>query len=231
MSTEPHSVSDVLDGLDSLAESKSHVSVGDMLDEFGNRSFAPVMLVLALLDLSPIGGIPGVPTFLAACIALIALQLLFARNHIWIPAWIRGQSVKGRKLVKATNKLSPLAEKLDVTSQDRLEAVTHGIGLRVAAALIVLLCVTIPPLEFLPFASVVPMAAIAVLSLAIMTRDGVALILAGLFSSGALVLGTYYYWTTDVSEVASEMGEEISAEMDEASSAVSESIGEVMQAN
>ena len=55
---EPHSVTDVVEGLEELAESESEVAVSDVVDKFGKRSFAPVMLVLALLEVTPVGMIP-----------------------------------------------------------------------------------------------------------------------------------------------------------------------------
>lgn len=203
MSKEPHSVGDVVEGLEELAEKEEKVSFGDVLDEFGNRSFAPIILVLALLELTPIGGIPGVPSALAACIALIAAQLLFAREHIWVPGFIEKRAVKGKSLHKGTDKLDGIAEKMDSLVKGRLKWLTRGRALQVAAALIIILCATVPPLEVLPFASSGPMIAIAIMALAIMVRDGLAMLFGGLVAVAALGLGTYFYWTKDDGEKGS----------------------------
>ena len=71
---DPHSIGEVVDGLDEIADDADEsVCFGDVLDKFGSRSFAPVMMVLALIEITPIGAIPGVPTLLALCIILVSL--------------------------------------------------------------------------------------------------------------------------------------------------------------
>lgn len=196
---DPHSISDVVEGLEELAESEDKVRVADVLDKFGARSFAPVMLIFALAELTPIGAIPGVPTLLALCVALVAAQLLVGRDHIWVPGWIAERSVSGEKMDKATDKLEGIAKKLDKLAKGRLEFLAQGPALRVAAGIIIVLCVLVAPLEVLPWASAAPMLAIAVISLAIMVRDGLAMLLAWAVAGVALSFGIYYYMGSDSS--------------------------------
>ncbi|EAQ28198.1 hypothetical protein NAP1_11403 [Erythrobacter sp. NAP1] len=185
-SKNPNSIADVVDGLDELANSEDEVKIADVLDKFGARSFAPVMLVLALLEISPVGVIPGVPSFLAICVALIAVQMLVGRNHIWVPSWIAERSVSSAKMDKATTKLEGPAEKLDGVAKERLEILAQGPALKVAAAIIILLCLMVPPLEVLPWASAGPMLAISIICLAIMVRDGLAMLVAWILAFGAV---------------------------------------------
>ncbi len=83
MANNPESVGDILDQLDQLASEEDRVTLGDAIEAFGNRSYGPFLLVPALIEVSPIGGIPGLPTVLAAIIALFApiLQRLKAGNR------------------------------------------------------------------------------------------------------------------------------------------------------
>ncbi|BDI59487.1 exopolysaccharide biosynthesis protein [Qipengyuania nanhaisediminis] len=195
--SEPHSIEDVVEGLEDLAEHERTIRVADVLDQFGTRSFAPVMLVLSLLEISPIGVIPGVPTFLALCVAIVAAQLLFGRDHIWLPGWIAERSVSSEKLEKATGKLDKPARKLDGLAKSRLTPLARGPALKVAAGIIIVLCLMVPPLEVLPWASAAPMIAVAIISLAIMVRDGLAMLGAWIVSAGAVGLFVYWYCFTD----------------------------------
>lgn len=195
-SNDPHSIGDVLEGLDELAEEEDEVQFADVLHKFGARSFAPIMLVLALLEETPIGAVPGVPTFVAFCIAVIAAQLLAGRRHIWVPQWIANRSVSGEKLHKATEKLDGIADKLDRISKGRLAPLTRGPALRVAAAIIILLCMAVPPLEVVPWASSGPMIAIAIISLAILVRDGLAMLIAWVLAAGVAGGIGYYFLTS-----------------------------------
>ncbi|QFT75959.1 exopolysaccharide biosynthesis protein [Erythrobacter sp. THAF29] len=191
---EPQSVGDVVEGIAELAGRDSRVTIGDVLERFGNRSFAPVMMVFALVELTPAGGIPGVPTFLAVCISLIAVQMLFGRDHIWVPEWIKRRSAPSKRLRQATGKLETVAERVDSVAHSRLEQFASGIGLKIAAAIIIALCLTIPPFEVVPFASTGPMLAIDVICLAIMVRDGLAMLIAWALAAAALIgLGIYYF--------------------------------------
>lgn len=193
---DPHSVGDVVEGLEELADSEDEVRIADVLDKFGSRSFAPVMLVFALLEISPIGVVPGVPTFLALCVAVVAAQLLFGRDHIWVPGWIADRSVGSKKLNKATDKLEGPADKLDGIAKERFEVLTEGPALQVAGGIIILLCLLVPPLEVLPWASAGPMLAISVICLAILVRDGLAMLVAYLVAAGAIGGLGYWYFTS-----------------------------------
>ena len=194
MSHEPHSMGDVLGELDELAANHDEVRVADVLDDFGARSFGPFIMIPAVLEITPVGGIPGVPTVLALFIALIAVQLLIGRDHVWMPQFVQRRAVGSKKLHKAVGKLKGMANFLDRHSKGRLDGLTKGTAIKLVAAVIIALCCTVPPLEFLPFASTIPMLAIAVLGLALTVRDG-ALLLGSLLFAGlatALGLATYF---------------------------------------
>ena len=166
MQHEPTSMGEVLGELDELASTHDEVCVADVLDDFGERSFGPFIMLPALF------------------IALIAIQLLVGRDHVWMPRFVQQRSVGSKKLHKSVRKLRGLANFLDHHSEGRLEGLTQGAAIRLVAAAVILLCCTVPPLEFLPFASSVPMLAIAVLGLALTVRDG------------ALVLGALLYFNS-----------------------------------
>ena len=197
---EPEGVEDVIGELDELASQNDEVCIGDVLDDFGARSFGPVIMIFALVEITPIGAIPGFPTALASIIALIALQLLFGKEHIWMPQFIQKRAVESKKLHKSVGKLRGIAHWLDEHSKDRLSALTQGVWLKVAALAIIILCVTVPPLEVLPFASSGPMLAIAAIGLALIVRDGLVMLFALALAVAALGGGTYYYYTSDDEE-------------------------------
>ena len=194
---EPGSVEDVLGELDDLAANGDAVRVGDVLDDFGGRSFGPFIMLPALLELTPVGGVPGIPTFLAAVIAVVAGQLLLGKDHVWLPQWLQDRAIESRKLHKGIGKLRGIAHWLDQHSHGRLEKLTEGVWLRVAAAVVILLCLTVPPLEFIPFASSAPMLAIAAIGLALIVRDGAVMLLAMTLAAAALIGGTYLYYSSD----------------------------------
>ena len=191
MAKEPHSLTDVVESVEELGENNDEVCLGDALDEFGRRSFAPLLVVLPLVELSPVGGIPGLPTVLAVIVALVAAQLMFGRDHVWLPGFIEKRAIDGDKLAKATHKLDGVAETVDKHLGDRLDWMVEGIWPRIAAALVIVLCASVPPLEVIPFASSVPMLAVAAIGLSLLVRDGLLMLFAFLAGGGSIAFALY----------------------------------------
>ncbi len=191
-------VEDVLAELDELAAAQPRVCIGDVLDDFGARSFGPFILIPPLIELSPVGGIPGLPSFLALLIAITAVQLFLGREHVWMPDFIQRRSVSGRRLHRAVMKLRGIAHWLDERSHGRLEGMVEGVWVRVAAVVIVVLCCTVPPLEFIPFASSAPMLAIASFGLALTVRDGALMLIALTLAMAAIGVGGYLLATNPI---------------------------------
>lgn len=189
------SVEEVLGELDELASHNEQVCIRDVLDDFGERSFGPFILIPALIEESPVGAIPGVPSFLALIIAITAAQLFAGRDHIWLPQVIQRRAVSGKRLHKAVGKLRGIAHWLDSHSKGRLETLVDGWWLKAAALAIIALCCVVPPLEFLPFASAAPMLAIAAFGLALTVRDGLFMLVAMGFAVAAMSVGIYLFAT------------------------------------
>ncbi len=189
MADEPHSIGDILQRIEELARDQDEVALGDVVETLGHRGHGPFLLVPALIEISPIGGIPGVPTALAAIIILFAVQMLIGRKHLWLPAFLRRRSLSSEKVCKATDKLQGFARFMDRWFHGRLPKLTQGPFVRVAALLCICLALTVPPLELLPFASTAPMAAIAAFGLALLVRDGLLMIIAALLALVAVGVG------------------------------------------
>jgi len=189
MADEPKSVGDVLDRLAGRGGREAEVTVGEMLTSLGSRSYGPLLLVPPLIELSPIGGIPGVPTALAAIIVLVAAQIVVGRQQFWLPEFLAKRSVSADRLEKAVGKLRPLAGWLDRWFYGRLPFLTEGPMIRLSAVACILLALTVPPLELLPFASSAPMAAIAMFGLALLVHDGALMIAAWLLAGMAVAFG------------------------------------------
>lgn len=187
MADDPHSVGDILDRLEELADEKDAVSLGQTIKAFGNRSYAPFLIVLPLIDISPVGSIPGLPTVLALVIVLTAGQLLFGREHLWLPGFLANRSLTSEKVKKGVEKVRPVGKWMDRWFHGRLPGLTKGPMVRVAAAAIIVMTLAVPPLELLPLATTAPMAAIAAFGMALLVKDGLLMIVAFVAAAGALV--------------------------------------------
>ena len=180
----------ILDELENHA-CDGEVAVRTIQEEIGEKSFGALLFLPALLEISPIGGVPGVPTFLAAIVLIIAVQIMLGREHIWLPDAIERRTIGGDKLKGAAQFLRKPARWVDRTFHDRMTRFTTPPFDRAVALLCAVLALTVPPLELFPFASTIPMAAIALLGLALLFDDGL-LVLVGLVLAVG-TLGTAIY--------------------------------------
>lgn len=184
----PASLGGILEGLHKLARQGDAVKVGDMVGLVGTRSYGPFLVLPALLEITPVGAVPGVPTMLAVFIVLVASQLLLGRRQLWLPGFFERASLDARRLRKAVVRLRPVARRLDRWFHGRLEALTAGPLVRVAALVCIALACLVPPLDLVPFASSGPMAIIAMFGLALLVRDGVLMLLACAFAAIPVVV-------------------------------------------
>lgn len=155
------------------------VSVRELLNAAGRRSFGPLLLVPALVVVSPLSGIPGVPTGAAIVVVLVAGQLLLGRECFWLPGWLLRRELSRSKVDKALKFLQKPARWIDKLMKKRLTILTQGASVYVIGALSLLLALLMPPLEIVPFASTVIGAVLSTFGLALIARDGL-LVTAGL---------------------------------------------------
>lgn len=183
---EPETLEDLLDACVDAGDG-DEVTIGGLLDHFGTRAFGPVMAILAIIAISPVGGIPGLPTVFAVVIALFSVQIVFGREHPWVPGFISKRGVSRDKMKKATDRMRGIARFIDRLLKRRLEALTGRWGQWFAAMCTTLIAFAIPPLELLPFAVAAPAAAILMFGLGITARDGVPMLI-----GFAATVGTAY---------------------------------------
>ena len=187
--TPPDSVGDILDRIDDLADRHDRVAVGDVVEAMGSRGFGPFLVVIPLIDVSPVGSIPGLPTAMAVVVMLVAAQLAFGRRHLWLPGVVRRRAVASGTAEKAVEKTRGVAQLMDRWFHGRLPALTSPPVVRVAAVAVIALACTVPPLELLPLATTAPMFAIAAFGLAITVRDGALMMAATVLALAAIALG------------------------------------------
>ena len=170
---------------------KGRFAVGDVTEAFGERAFGPFLIVLPLIEMSPVGGIPGVPSFLALMIAIVTVQLAMGRQHLWLPGFIQHRSVKAQRVTSGAPKLRRITGWIDRHTGERWHHLVGSVGMRAGAVCILALCLTVPPLELVPFASTAPMAAILAFGVALLAKDG--RLMAVAFALTALALGVVGY--------------------------------------
>lgn len=170
------------------------VSVANLMDKIGERSFGPLMLVPSLIALSPVGAVPGLPAITSVVILLITGQILLGHPHFWIPSWLGARSVDARRLETGLTRLQPTARFIDrFLLSARLTWLTTGPFFYAIALLCFLIALVTPILEIIPLGGIPPNAALVAFSLAITARDGLWALTAFTFSAGSVVLALHLF--------------------------------------
>lgn len=181
------SLGSMIDRLIDVAQEEKSVSFESMMSAVGRRSFGPLVLMIGLIAMSPLSGIPTVPSILGGIVVLVAGQLALGRQHFWIPRRLLRREVSAGKLERGLRAVQPVGRTVDRFLKPRLTFLTRGVGAYVMALLCVVVGATMPPLEILPFLATSAGVALTAFGLSLTANDG-------LFGLIAIVstLGVFY---------------------------------------
>lgn len=157
---------------------QTRVTVGDILHAVGTRSFAPVLMLTGTLLVSPLSGIPLFPTTMALIVLLVSVQMLAGRRHFWLPRWLLLRTLERRRLLQILQWLQKPCAFIDRYLQPRLTYLVKGPSMILIALTCLVIAVTMPVMELIPFSSSVAGVALCAFGLALVARDGAIVLLA-----------------------------------------------------
>lgn len=180
--SDPANLQQVLDRISQSAVSRHRVTFGDIVDTVGSRSFGPILMIIGILLLSPLSGIPGVPTLSGLLILFIAVQILILDEGFWLPPWIMDRHLPSDKLLRGIRYIEPAADFIDARLHPRLVPVVRGPGSYLLGGVCVLIACAMPLMEIIPFSATAAGFALAVFGLAMVSLDGLLALLGLLFT-------------------------------------------------
>ena len=169
--SEDRKAASVSELLDLIAERPDReVSVGDLLDTFGDRAFGALMFVFAAPLVLPMP--PGVSALLGAPLIFITFQWMMGRKTLWLPKVMLSRTMSMADFRALTVKLKPHLARLERRLRPRLTFMYNPLGDRLVGAL----CFLLSLIVFLPipFGNMLPSFAIAAFAIGGAERDGLA---------------------------------------------------------
>lgn len=186
---DPADIGELLDRIEAGADERSHVSIGEMMDSVGRRTFGPVVLLVGLILVTPLSGVPGIPTLMGLLTLLTLGQILIGRKHFWLPRWLVQRQVPRQKLVQGLEIMRPPARSIDRLIRPRLTLLVRGPGLYAMALICMVISVAMPATELVPFSASIAGLALMTFGLAMISKDGLlALIAWGIALIGPVLL-------------------------------------------
>lgn len=151
------------------------VTVHEIRDALGERSFATLLLFFALVNLLPLP--PGTTLVLGLPLMLVALQMVSGRQSVWLPEFLLSRSLTADQFRKLAEKMLPRLQWLESVVRPRYWPFGNSrLAERVigVVALVLGTVVTLP----IPFGNWFPALACALFGLALAERDGIVLVAA-----------------------------------------------------
>lgn len=170
-SSSPSEVAEVFAQLQSIGEDTSP-KVLDFIEELGQASFGTLLLVPSMIIASPASGIPLLSSVGGLIIALIAIQMVFGRDHVWLPGWLMERSIDRQKYDRAMDFLRRPVRWLDRIAKPRLIWLLRYPTLLLLQMLCVICGLAMPFMEMLPFTSSIAAVAVLFVALSIISQDG-----------------------------------------------------------
>lgn len=193
MANEIKNLSQLLRQLEQLAPEQNRISLAQVLEVLGQRSFAPLILIAGLILFSPLSGIPGMPTLMGLLILLASIQMLLLRRHLWLPRWLLQKSTSGTRFYDTLRWLQRPAAFVDRWLQPRLPLLVYRSGTYLIALVCTAIALALPAMEILPFSATIAGIALTAFGLALVAHDGV-LALVALMVTTSVVLLALQLW-------------------------------------
>jgi hypothetical protein len=153
-----------------LAEGEGErVTFREILAKLRHRAFGFTLLIFALPCCLPMP--PGIPTVCGIAIVIIALNLVAARQRLWLPSAIADKSVARADLQRMVERWAPRLAKLERICKPRLAIVTEPVGkVLIGIVIFALGFIMILPIPF--FWNMPPGFAASLIAIGMTERDG-----------------------------------------------------------
>jgi hypothetical protein len=150
-----------------------------------HRAFGFTVLIFALPCCLPMP--PGIPTVCGFAIVIIALNLIAARQRLWLPRVIADKEVARTDLERMVSRVAPYMERLERFCKPRLAIVTEPVGkVVIGIVLFVLGFIMILPIPLL--GNMPPGFAASVIAIGMTERDGLIVLLGMVVSVAAIAV-------------------------------------------
>ncbi|KJH70046.1 exopolysaccharide synthesis protein exod [Aliterella atlantica CENA595] len=148
----------------------------------GDRAFGPMLLICALPEVLPLP-VAGVSAIIGIPLMLVSAQLAIGLRRPWLPPWVANRSFKRTQFERLVRRTLRYLEKLEHLLKPRWRFLTTPIIERFIGLLLLVLAIviTLP----IPFGNILPAIAIAIVSLGMIEKDGLAIAIGGI---GAVVI-------------------------------------------
>lgn len=171
MENEKLSASDVLEGVVNN-NTADRISLFDIRDSLHERGFGLLLIIFTLPCAIPL---PGITAIIGFPLIIFSVQMILGFDSPWLPKWVGQQAIKRSTLATMIEKASPYLRKVERLLRVRLSFASSATGEKVIGifCFICAVAIALP----IPLGNAVPALGILIMSLGLLSRDGIIIIL------------------------------------------------------
>lgn len=188
---EPANLNGVLDEIAAKCEhdeTPDSLTLDEILDSVGRRSYGPLLLVIGLFAISPATVVPGMTWLAAALTLVVAGQMALGLPRIWLPQKALQARLPRSAVRSGVEKSRGVARVVDKLLRPRLVFLSRPPFVNLVALMVIAAALITFPLGLIPLAPLAPGFAVVFFGLGMVARDGLWLALGTLAMAGAFLL-------------------------------------------
>ncbi len=144
------------------------VTMGEIRDELGDRSFAALLVLFGAFNLIPLP--PGASVVLGLPLLVVAAQMTYGNRRTWLPRFIADKSLSALQFRAVIDRVVPHLTRLEQYIRPRYWPFWRRQGDRIIGLIALLLAVVV--ILPIPLGNWLPAFSITLLGLALTERDG-----------------------------------------------------------
>ncbi len=168
--------------------SADYISLFEVKQALHERGFGLIMLIFSLPLCLPIPLPPGATALPSIPLLLFSLQMVMGMDSPWIPKWLGNKRIKRKTLAQIIEKGAPYLQKVERFLRPRF-SFTSSLGGEKLVGIFCLLfsaSIAVP----LPLTNFIPATGIAIMSLGLLSKDGITIIFGMAVGSAGVTLTT-----------------------------------------
>lgn len=168
------------------AHEDARITLRDIVQAFETRGFGFVILIFALPNCLP--GPPGIGSIVGIPMAFVAIQLMIGQHRPWLPRWLLDHSLDRAGLLIMLTGSRKRIRWFEALFKPRLETLFDKAPQWLIGLFLIVLagCVLLP----LPLTNFIPAVASAIIGLALIERDGAALVVGAIVGIVGIAITT-----------------------------------------
>jgi len=167
--------SEIINEIADTFRNQENIKLGDILKAMERRGFGILIFIFNLPNLVPI---PGITAIFSVPVIFISFQMMLGFKSPWLPVWVREKNVSYNTLQAAITKVNSYLTKVEKHIKPRFNFINERSGERLVGFLCLISAITyaLP----VPFANLLPVMSVLIVSLGFFNKDGLVVTLGGI---------------------------------------------------